>query len=68
MPRTESRTGFDLPGRVRLLEGDMDKNDEVVSEINQRLARNNQLLVGILISVTTASLLMLVNILVLGAK
>lgn len=66
--RNEARMGFDDPSRIRLLEGDMDKNEEVVKEINQRLARNNQLLVGILISVTTASILMLVNILALGGR
>lgn len=66
--RTENRAGFDEAGRIRLLEGDMDSNDSVVKEINNRLARNNQLLVGILISVTTASILMLVNILALGGR
>lgn len=67
-PRHEERGNFDVPTRLRLLEGDVDNQDDVVKEINQRLARNNQLLVGILISVTTASLLMLVNVLLLGAK
>lgn len=68
MARQESRASFDQPTRLRLLEGDMDSNDEVVKEINNRLARNNQLLVGILISVTTASILMLINVLALGGR
>lgn len=64
--RHESRKGFDTDGRLRLLEGDMDTHEETLKEINAGLRRNNQLLVGILISVTTASILLVINVLTLG--
>lgn len=64
--RHDARKDFDVPGRLRLLEGDMDIHEETLKEINAGLRRNNQLLVGILISVTTASILLVINVLTLG--
>ena len=64
--RHEARKDFDVPGRLRLLEGDMDSHEETLKDIREGLRRNNQLLVGILVSVTTASILLVVNVLALG--
>lgn len=64
--RHAERQGFDTETRLRLIEGDLDTQDETLAKILNRMERSNQLLTGLLISVTTASILMLINVLALG--
>ena len=75
MPRREQRDGFDDPTRIKLLENDLDANDvmmqqgaqalrETVSEFRAELKAMRGLLIGILVSVTTAALLLAANMVV----
>jgi hypothetical protein len=58
--RYQERQGFDTETRLRLIEGDLDTHDQLMEKMVSKLERNNQLLVGILISITTACILMVV--------
>jgi len=75
MPRREQREGFDDSTRIKLLENDLDANDvtmqqgaqalrETVSEFRTELKAMRGLLIGILVSVTTAALLLAANMVV----
>ena len=68
MARSNEREGFDVPTRLRLIEGDLDNHDNVIKTFTQKMDKNNQLLVGILVAVTTASILLVINIIALGSK
>lgn len=78
-PRQQARQGFDANGRIRLLEDDADDMEAAgvrleaaiqaaKSEMQSELDGVKKILVGILISVTTASILLVVNILVIGSR
>lgn len=68
--RVEARQGADVPTRLRLLETDADSLESDVSSLeqmlNRRLGRQTAVLMGILISVTTASILLALNLLAGG--
>lgn len=66
--RTAARNGMPDTIRIRLLESDMDTSDENMRGIRDDLAGVKKILVGILVSVTTASILLVVNVLVIGSK
>lgn len=72
-PRTQQRSDFDVPVRIRLLENDADdaeahglalqeKVAADIASIREEVTGLKKLLVGILVSVTTASILMAINI------
>lgn len=72
-PRSQERSDFDVPVRLRLLENDADdaeahglalqeKVTADVAAIRDEVTGVKKLLVGILVSVTTASILMAINI------
>lgn len=60
MTRFLERQGFDTDTRLRLIEADLDTHDNLMEKMVSKLERNNQLLVGILISITTACILMVI--------
>lgn len=61
-PRMEERREFTTPQRVRLLETDMDRNDGELSAMNARLGKILWAMIGILISTSTAALLLALNL------
>lgn len=74
MSRTLERDPrFDLPGRVALVEKDLDDNDEdmsvfkleirrEVAEIKKSVATVNKTLIALLVGVTTTGILLAVNV------
>jgi tetrahydromethanopterin S-methyltransferase subunit G len=50
--------GFDVPQRLHLVELDLDAHDEVFQEIRSELGRMKGIMLGILISTTTAALML----------
>lgn len=65
--RTEERRSFDQAVRVSLLEGDMDHFEDGFTAFRSELDAIRKILIGILVSVTTASLLLAVNVIVVGS-
>lgn len=68
--RVLERDGFDDLVRLRLLEGDLDSMsstlDKAFAEFHAELEGMRKVLIGILISVTTAAILLAVNLVVGG--
>lgn len=62
LSRTEERKGFTTPARLTLLEGDLDSNDSELTAVNEKLARILWAMIGILISTSTASILLALNL------
>lgn len=62
MSRIEDRTSFDVPVRLRLLEGDMDKLEERLDTIDARLGKIMAACVGILTSLVVASVMLALNL------
>lgn len=62
MSRVEARRDFDDGTRLRLVEGDLDKMDAELVEIRKVLNKILWAVVGLLISVTTASILLVLNL------
>lgn len=64
--RTDERKGFQVPVRVQLLEGDMDAHEDHVSaelaNFRAKLDRFQGILIGILVTLTTASVLLALNL------
>jgi len=67
MTRKDEREGFEVPTRVQLLETDMDTNDKEKESIRNELRALRMVLIGILVSVTTASVLLAVNVAISAA-
>jgi cell division protein FtsX len=65
MNRTAGRSDFDMPVRMRLVEGDLDTLEEGQEKLVAALDGIRKVLIGVLVSVTTASVLLAVNVLVL---
>lgn len=63
-PRTHRRDEFDHAGRLRLVEVDLDEHDELFDDLRAELGRIKGIMVGILVSTTTAALLLAVNLVV----
>ena len=66
MSRTGQRREFDSEVRLALLETDADEADTAVDGLRQELKATNRILLGLLVSVSTAAILFAVNI-VIGA-
>ena len=66
MSRTSERRDFDLPGRMRLVETDLDTLEEGQAKLVAALDGIRKVLIGVLVSVTTASVLLAVNVMVMG--
>lgn len=64
MTRANERIHFDDKTRIALLETDLDGMDLRLAETNDRLAKILWALIGLLISVTTASILLAINLVV----
>lgn len=62
MGRVADRSDFDTPVRLRLVEGDLDKADENLAQMNDRIGKMLWALLGILISTTTAAILLALNL------
>lgn len=60
--RVESRSRFDEATRISLVEGDLDTFDDRLGETNQKLDKILWALVGLLISVTTACILLVIQV------
>jgi hypothetical protein len=50
--------GFDVPQRLHLVEQDLDAHDDVFGEIRAELGKLKGIMLGILISTTTAALML----------
>lgn len=66
--RQETRKNFTDPQRIGLLEDDVDEFHSDLSDVVSELSSIKKLLVGVLVSVTTASILLVVNIMTLGGR
>lgn len=69
MSRAQDRADFDLSIRLRLLEQDLDQQDEALDKVDgalekmrEELKGQSRILIGILVSVATAAILLAVNI------
>ncbi len=62
MSRVEERKEFEVPVRVTLLEGDVDRGDEALEAFRQELRGIRNVLVGLLVSVSTAAILLAINL------
>lgn len=56
--RARRKDDFDLPQRLHLVELDLDHQDEVFDQIRSELSRMKGIMLGILISTTTAALML----------
>lgn len=62
MARTPDRKGLDYDFRFMLAEGDLDRVDKTIEELTERMSRILWALLGILVSTTTASVLLALNL------
>ena len=79
MSRVEARKDFDDKTRLRLVEGDLDSFDSSVERLGDRIEaseeklgdrmdRMNRTMLGILVAVTTASIMLAINLAVAVAS
>lgn len=66
MGRTEERRGMDHDVRFLLAERDLDEHQTDISELSARLGKILWALIGILISTSTAAILLAMNLVVAG--
>lgn len=52
-PRTQVRAGFDIAGRLSLVEQDLDENDDRFAALVDEVSGVKKVLVGILVSITS---------------
>lgn len=64
MTRREARETFDTPTRVRLVEDDLDQFAEALTGLKTELSALRAVLVGVLVSVTTAAIMLAISIVV----
>lgn len=73
--RIENRSGFELDVRIRLLESDLDSIDQTIEDLGARLDKSidelgvrldsiRKTLVGVMISSSTALLLLAINLVI----
>lgn len=63
--RTQKRAAWGADIRIAALEDDADTNDDRYDAIEKKLDGLNRVLVGILITLATASILLAINVVVL---
>lgn len=72
MTRSDQRRGYEPDVRLSLLESDVDELVGAVAKINTKIEEEmgniRRLLVGLLVSVTTAALLLVINIFVIVGR
>jgi hypothetical protein len=68
MSRFTNRGALSADIRLMWLENDMDEVEIVVERFDSKLTNIQRLLVGILVSVTTASILLVINVIVIGQQ
>ena len=61
MGRAQERAGFDMTVRMSLTEGDLDRMDAVLGELNDRMGKVLWAMVGLLISVATTCIVILIT-------
>lgn len=61
MSRSADRIGFDIPGRLTLLERDADIAEARYKELDERLDGIQKSINGVLVALTTSSILLAVN-------
>lgn len=64
MSRTAERRGESTETRFLLIEGDMDRAEHSISDLTDRMGKVLWALLGILISTTTAAVLLALNLVV----
>lgn len=64
--RASDRAGFAEDVRIRLLESDMDQKDDQYEELRNEIKGLQRVMVGMLISLATASILLALNIVLSG--
>lgn len=62
MSRNVARSEFSDHDRIRLVEGDLDRFDDELGITNDKLSKILWVLVGMLISLSTACVLLVVNL------
>lgn len=60
--RTVARSTWEIPVRVGLLEADADEHDNVLEQMNERIGKMLWAMIGILVSTTTAAVLLALNL------
>lgn len=68
MSRATDRQGMPQATRLSLVERDLDSMEEGMRALDQRLGNLGKILVGMLVSVTTACILLAVNVIVIGSR
>lgn len=53
---------LDQPTRLQLVENDLDDHDEMFRELKSELARIKGIMIGILVSTSTAAIMLAVNL------
>lgn len=64
MSRADERRDMDMPTRVRLLEGDFDRFEQLFAKFTEELATVRKYMVGVMVSVTTACVLFSINLII----
>lgn len=62
MSRTTDRQNLDHPARFMFIEGDMDRLEGALTELNERVSKVLWALLGILMSTTTAAVMLALNL------
>lgn len=60
--RARRKDEFDLPQRMHLVEIDLDQHDQRFDDLMSKLGRMQGIMLGILVSTTTAALLLAANL------
>lgn len=60
--RSRRKDEFDVPGRLRLVENDLDDHDALFADLRAELGRIKGIMIGILVSTTTAAIMLAVNL------
>lgn len=64
MSRTAERANLDAPTRFILIEGDADRHEEAIDSLGERMTKILWVLIGILVTTTSMSIGLVLNILV----
>ena len=67
MGRVAERADMPDPVRLRLIESDLDDHDDDFDKLGAELAKIKGIMIGILVSTTTAAILLAINLVVANA-